>query len=112
MSTVQCARRTATHLARVGTFTLNGLDDVHALDDFSEDDVLAIEPVAGTGSHGSQYRAIQERGRHLHGRDEELGSVAVGEMSGSATALALGCIARLTCWVQRWQRTRVRGGCA
>lgn len=78
VSTVLGARRTATHLARVGTLTLDGLDDVHTLDDLSEDDVLAIEPVAGTGEHCSQYRVLRGRRRDLHGRDEELGSVAVG----------------------------------
>jgi hypothetical protein len=46
--------------AVAGAHLLDGLDDVHALDDLAEDDVLAVEP----------------RGRD--GADEELGAVGVG----------------------------------
>jgi hypothetical protein len=46
--------------AAAGAHLLDGLDDVHALDDLSEDNVLAVEPRGG------------------HGADEELGAVGVG----------------------------------
>src|SRR5699024_7757584 len=51
-------------LARLRAVALDLLDDFHAIDDGSEDDVLAIQP-------GS-----------LHGGDEELGSVGVGSSIG------------------------------
>lgn len=47
-------------LARVGTKSLNGLDNIEALGDLTEDNVLTIEP------------------RSDNGGDEELGTVGVG----------------------------------
>jgi hypothetical protein len=46
-------------LAGLGSDALDGLDNVEALDDLSEDNVLAVQP------------------RGLDGADEELGAVAV-----------------------------------
>ena len=47
-------------LARLGAEALDLLDDVHPLDDLTEDDVLAVQPLG------------------LGGAQEELGAVGVG----------------------------------
>jgi hypothetical protein len=61
-------------LSRVGSLSLDGLDDVHSLDDLSEDDVLAVQP--GGDNSG----------------DEELGSVGVGSSVGRGQESGLGVL--------------------
>merc|ERR1711879_467995 len=61
-------------LAGLGADALDGLDDVLTLDDFAEDDVLAIEPWAWDGG------------------DEELGSVGVLASVGHGEEVWLGVL--------------------
>ena len=56
----------------VGAGGLDGLNDVHALDDLAKDDVLAIEPAGDDGG------------------DEELGAVGVGTAVGHGEEAGLG----------------------
>ena len=50
-------------LAGLRAFSLDGLDDILAGDDFSEDDVLAIEPWAGNGGDEELRSAGEEEAR-------------------------------------------------
>jgi hypothetical protein len=61
--------------AGAGPDLLDGLDDVHALDDLAEDDVLAVEPGGGDGA------------------DEELGAVGVGPGVGHGEDAGAGVLA-------------------
>jgi len=64
----------AAYLSGVGSEGLDLLDDVHAGDDLTEDNVLAIEP------------------RGDNGGDEELGSVGVGSSVGRGEKSSLGVL--------------------
>jgi hypothetical protein len=64
----------AAYLSGVGSEGLDLLDDVHAGDDLTEDNVLAIEP------------------RGDDGGDEELGSVGVGSSVGRGEKSSLGVL--------------------
>jgi len=66
-------------LAALRALALDGLDDVHAIDDTAEDDVLAVQPL------------------RLHGADEELRAVRVGTRvrhAQTSKARVFACLAR------------------
>ena len=54
--------------ARLGSEALDLLDDVHALDDLTEDDVLAVQPL-GLGGAQEELRAVGVRASVGHGQD-------------------------------------------
>ena len=55
-------------LARVGAESLDGLDDVHTLNDFTEDDVPAVEP-AGDDGGDEELAAVGVLASVGHGED-------------------------------------------
>lgn len=79
-------------IARCGLGVLDLLDNLVALEDFTEDDVAAIEP---TGCHLlEQISMIRDEGisRGDDSGDEELGSIGVGAGVGHGELALLGVL--------------------
>lgn len=81
-------------LAGLGAFLLNCLDNVHAVNDFAEDNVLAVEP-RGDDSSDEELRAVCVGSGVGHGQESRLGvlkvEVLVGKL-GAVDRLATGTV--------------------
>ena len=86
---------TAAGLAAARALSLDGLDDVHAVNDLTEHNVLAVEP-AGDNGRDEELRAIRVGAGVSHRKQTGLGvlqlEVLVGEL-GTVDRLATGTVA-------------------
>lgn len=81
-------------LSRLGAKLFNLLDDVHALNDLTEDDVFTIELQGVSGSVTGEYLKVRKKDEahpvSFSGGDEKLGSVGVRSGIGHGEKTRLG----------------------